>query len=193
MRSRALTLRAAGLVATGALAVHELRFLLAGDAAAGEQAGHGYLPLVGLASVVLLALCAGRLAEVLERARRTGRAESHGVPFLRAWLGLGVAISIVFCAQELLESAVAVDRAAGLAGVVGGGGWIAFPLAVAVSALLAMGLTGARRAVRAAARAARALAPRRRPVARRPLPAAHPPLSGVLARNLAGRAPPPAR
>jgi hypothetical protein len=190
MRGRSLTLRAGGLVATGALCVHELRFLIAGDAAAGEQAGHGYLPLLGLVSVVLLAACAGRLASRLERARRTGRADAAGLPFVRAWIGLALAVALVFCAQELLESALTVDRAAGLSGALGGGGWIAFPLSLAVSAVLALGLTGARRALRAAARAARTLTSSRRTSSRGAPPALLPPLAGVLARNLAGRAPP---
>ena len=48
------------------------------------------------------------------------------------------AILTVFISQELLEGAFAAGHAAGLAGVFGGGGWLAVPLALLAGALAAL-------------------------------------------------------
>jgi len=76
--------------------------------------------------------------------------------------------------------------------VLASGGWVALPFAVAIGALVALALAGARAAVAAAARRAE----------RTPLPntdpdpigfrlqPGHPPAFAALAGHLAGRAPP---
>ncbi|MGI8749256.1 MAG: hypothetical protein ACR2J6_01685 [Thermoleophilaceae bacterium] len=186
MRRRDLSVRAGGLILTGELAVHELRYLIA----PAERAGHGYLPLLGALSVLVLAVGAGRLAGALESARRTGRDERVTVRFLAAWPVLALTIVTLFGVQETVEGLVGGGGAAALAGPFSSGGWVVLPLAVAISAVLALALTGARAAVRSAARAARAaLRPRRadpRPVAKA-LSKLRP---SLLALNLGGRAPP---
>ena len=186
MRRRDLSLRAAGLILTGVVAVHELRYLLA----PAPEAGHGYLPLLGVVSVVVLAAAAGQLAGVLEDARRTGREERVTVRFAAAWPLLAMAIVLLFGVQEAAEGLLSGAGAAGLTGLFASGGWLVLPLSVALSALLALALTGAGAAVAAAARTARFALRRRRPSSRR-LPGAAPrPTVRPLPLNLAGRAPP---
>lgn len=194
MASRASTLRTAGLLVTGAVAVHELRYLAAGSAG-DPGAGHGYLPAAGLLSTVLLGLACAQLASIVERARRTGSVgRSPGAPrnagFLATWLLATLALALIFHAQELLEGALARGREPGLGGLWVGGGWMALPISAAVGALLALALAGARTALAAVARGARRAAPRRR-LPRQARPASvHRPAGPPLARHLAGRAPP---
>ena len=187
------TLRTAALIAGGALSVHELRFLIApAGAAESASAGHGYLPLAGFAVAVALAAALAHFAAAAGRAIRTGRHDPGGSGFAATWVAVTVAIVAVFLAQELVEAALTGRAAQGLSAVLGSGGWVALPLAVAVGALVAMALAGARAAVAAAARRAEP----------GPLPsddsdsiafglhAGHPPAFAALAAHLSGRAPP---
>ena len=193
MASGASTLRTAGLIATGAVAVHELRHLAAG-AAADPGAGHGYLPVAALLSAVLLGVACAQLAAVVERARRTGsagqRPDAPRAGFLATWLVATLALAVVFFAQELLEGALAGGRDAGLGAVVADGGWMAPLISAAVGAVLALALAGARSAVASAVRGARRTAARRRAPGRARLASAHWRVRAPLARHLAGRAPP---
>lgn len=186
MRRKALSVRAAGLILTGELAVHELRYLIA----PAQQGGHGYLPLLGVISVVALAAAAGQLAGVLEDARRTGRDEHGAVRFGHAWPLLALGILGVFVLQESFEGLLGGAGAAALLPGFASGGWLALPLSVAISAVLALALTGARAAVRCAARAARAALRPRRPATRPIANGFRPPGPSLLALNLGGRAPP---
>lgn len=179
-------MRAAGLILTGELAVHELRYLIA----PAHRPEHGYLPLLAAASVLVLAIAAGQPAGVLEHARSSGRDERLTLSFRAAWPMLVLAVAALFSVQELIEGLLGGAEPSAPMAVLGDGGWVAFPLAVGVSALLALALTGARAAVRAAARAARASLPRRRLDTRRPRLITRPPGSRPLALNLAVRAPP---
>jgi hypothetical protein len=186
MRRRDLSIRVAGLVLTGELGVHQLRYLIFPERAA----GHGYLPALAVLSVVALACGAGQLVAALEGARATGRDDRVVLSFRSAWLILAASISGLFAVQETLESLLAGGGGAAFAAAFTGGGWVALPLALGLSALMAMALTGLRAAVRAAARATRAGFRRRR--ARRrpawdPAPRA---TASPLSLNLAGRAPP---
>jgi hypothetical protein len=175
----------------GALAVHELRYLIAygGDSgrALSEQ-GHGYLPLVMGVGVFLVGLAAAQLMRAVGRARHVGVAEGAAPGFLAAWLLSALALLVIFALQESLEGALSGGHPAGLAALTAHGGLVAIPLAVAVGALVALALRGACAAVAAAARA-------RRRVVDRPLPVRRvdhvgPPAGSPLARHLAGRAPP---
>jgi hypothetical protein len=175
------------------MAVHELRYLLAygGDSgrALSEQ-GHGYLPLVVAAAVVLVGLAAGQLMRAVGRARRTGAAEGDAPGFAAAWLLSAVALIVIFALQESLEGSFSAGHPAGIAALTGHGGLVALPISAAIGALVALGVRGASAAVAAAARSSRrAVTPRAarvpRPADRLAAPAASP-----LARHLAGRAPP---
>ena len=183
-------MRTAGLLATGAVAVHELRYLAAGPAA-DAGAAHGYLPAVALLSTILLGLACAQIAAVVERARRTGSAgrplDAAGqAGFLTTWGLAALALMLIFFAQESLEGLLA----GGDEGVLAGGGWIPLPISLAVGALLALASVGARSAVAAAARDARRAAPSRHPPSRPRVPCGHPPAGPPVARHLAARAPP---
>ncbi len=55
MRGRPSRLRSTALITAGALTLHELRYLVGAPAAERTGAGHGYLPLAGLACALVLA------------------------------------------------------------------------------------------------------------------------------------------
>jgi hypothetical protein len=182
-------LRFASLIVAGALAVHELRYLVGGHGVG--AAGHGYLPLAGLAAALLAAAACAQLLARVTRARRTGLEDPREIGFRQAWLVASLSIAAAFFAQELLEGLIAGGRASGLGPVLEAGGWVALPAAVAVGALVAVAIVGARAVVAAAARRApRSLRARPRKPSRRPLAPGHRRVADVIATNLAGRAPP---
>jgi hypothetical protein len=137
------TSRAAGsaaLLVLGALALHQLRYLLAYGGTAGaelERQGHAYLDLVApllvaaavatvIASVVAPVLL--RVAPVLTRdASSTERAA-----------GYAAALLAVYFAQELAESALNGGHPDGVVGILGASGWLALPLAMALGGLTAI-------------------------------------------------------
>jgi hypothetical protein len=183
-----------------ALAVHQLRYYLAfGPQSSARLArdGHAYLgvaePLVLFVATVGAGAFIGRLARAWQLGGAAGPAARPALR--RIWALTAVALVAIYCGQELFEGAVFAGHPAGLAGVVGHGGWIALPLAVgiagALAALLRVGealvaLAGRLGAGRRAAptRARNTAAPGRRP---------HPALDWRLdpgAGISAGRAPP---
>jgi hypothetical protein len=181
-------LRAAVLTLVGALAVHELRYLLAPPVQGHEvAAAHGYLPWliagVGALAFVLASQLAVRLAGEGD--------EGAQLPRMRSlWLGASVALLGVFVTQELAELALSHGHMAELLQALGSGAWVAIPLAIACGAIIALLLKGAAAVVewvlqRTARRPRRAV-----PAARRPRALAPAPRGSVLARRLAGRAPP---
>jgi hypothetical protein len=194
MRRAPSTLRATALIGAAALCLHELRFLIGyggrADAALSDQ-GHAYLPFAGVLLVALLALAAGRLARSWRRARLSGADEGAPPALPSAWSASSATLLAIYLTQELLEGVLSTGHPEGLPGLFGNGGWVSAPLAVALGLLVALLLRGARVAVAAAARrAARGRVSRPTPNARRPRPDAHAPAASVLARHLAGRAPP---
>jgi hypothetical protein len=197
LRRTSRTARAASLLSLGALAVHELRYLLVYGNGAGEtlaHEGHAYLSdlggaLVGLAAATLLAtLMAGSLAPTARRAD-----EPAGAGFRRAAALYALALAAIFCAQELTEGAVAAGHPAGLAAVLAHGGWVALPLALAVGALCSLACLALRGVERTIARLASRPRPLRRPLApAKPhvLPA-RPPLASLNLGFGFARRPPP--
>jgi hypothetical protein len=192
MRPGTPTVRLAAVIAVCALVLHEARYLIGFGDRAGEALaarGHAYLPLAGGLAVLLLALAAAQLLLAVDRARRTARGE-RPASFVRLWLALATVLLAVYSCQELLEALLTRGHDFGPAVPFAEGGWSAVPLALALGALAALLLKGASRAVAVAAQRARALPLRplraglRRPA--EPVRARGP----VLARNLAGRAPP---
>ena len=178
-----LSLRAGALLAAGTLAVHELRYLIGyGDPAA--VGGHGYLAVVApLIAVALAVSCGLWLA-------RVGRATGAPARTL-TWLGASASLLLAYAVQETVEGLASN----GHPGLFGHGGWIAAPIALAVGAAVALMLRGAVAADSAAARVARPWSPRgivpTAPLTLAlPSAPAGPPRPRVLARRLAGRAPP---
>jgi hypothetical protein len=140
--------RAALLMPICALAVHQLRYYLAfGPHGASRLArdGHAYLSVAEPIVLFVGAVAAGAFVGRLARAWVTNGLEdgldasvgSRRPGFVRIWAAAAVVLIAIYCGQELFEGAVFPAHPAGLAGVVGHGGWIALPLALAIAAALA--------------------------------------------------------
>jgi hypothetical protein len=148
-RSADPRLRAALLMPLAALAVHQGRYYLAFGAHTPARLlrdGHAYLGSVAPVAVLCAALAVGVLAGRLARAWQglgagghpvvsTGR-QSHST--VRIWALCALLLLGLYCAQELMEGALAAGHAGGLTGVAGSGGWLAVPLAIGVGGLLAL-------------------------------------------------------
>jgi hypothetical protein len=189
--------RGASLLSLGALAVHELRYLLRYGHGAGEalaKQGHGYMSdlggaLVVLALATLLAtLLTGALAPPARRAH-----EPAGAAFRRTAALYALALAAIFCAQELTEGAIAAGHPAGLAALLAHGGWVFLPLALVIGALCSVTCLALRGADRTLARIAVRRSASRRP-ATLPQPHAFPARRPLTSLNLgfgfARRAPP---
>ncbi len=128
-----------------ALVVHQGRYYLAFGAHTPARLlrdGHSYLgsvvPFAVLSAALALGLLAGRLARAWQGADgpRTAPARPHSM--LRIWALISLVLLGLYCAQELTEGAVAAGHAGGLTGVLGSGGWLAVPLAIAVGGVLTL-------------------------------------------------------
>jgi hypothetical protein len=136
-RRHGSTPRSAALIALAALAVHQLRYLLAfGSDAHTEllRQGHAYLfqSLPVLIGFGLSAIAAGLLRAVLRGPAGTA-IESHR---LRALL-YASSIAAVFAVQETAEGLLFAGHASGIAAVFAAGGWLALPLAMLFGGLCA--------------------------------------------------------
>ena len=192
--SPAWRFRAAALIAAGALAVHELRYLLAyGDRSGAEAASQGHAYLASVTTVVaalLVLVVATFVARLASGTRSAGAASIRSARGL--WAIVTIAVLVVFALQESVEGLLASGHPSGLEGVFGHGGWLAVPLAIAIAGLIALAIGGAA-AVSASPAAYWTRSMRWPPVtiphrlyvtcaAARPDP---------LARHMAGRGPPP--
>lgn len=185
-----------GLVPAAALAVHQLRFLLAFGHASGAQlaqTGHAYLHSLVPWLIALIGLAAGGFLCGMGQAFSGQRSLRRYTASLAAlWLACAGCLIAIYAAQEFLEGVVLSGHPAGLAGIFGYGGWWAIPAAVAVGLVLAAILHGARWALDEIARRWSPAAPRRRRSATAP---ARPPALGLprlapLAGGWSDRGPP---
>jgi hypothetical protein len=131
--------RGAALLVLGALAVHQLRYLLAFGPETGEalhREGHGYLAqgLPILVALAVAAVAATLVARALAGRPRPSRLASG----MRRALLYAAGLVAVFSVQELAEGALAPGHPAGLDALVANGGWIAVPLAFAFGAVAAV-------------------------------------------------------
>ena len=177
------SLRAGLPLAAGSLAVHELRYLL-GPSGESAAPAHGYLAWLAPLAALALAIACGVWLAGLGR-----RSASHARTL--TWIGASGALLATYAMQETIE-ALATP---GHPGLLAHGGWRAVPIALAVGGLVALGMRGARAADLAAAEAARPWSPATvtafaAPVFACSAPAPPAPRPRVLARRLAGRAPP---
>lgn len=184
----------AALLAVAALAVHELRYLLAPiDDGGAPAARHGYLAILAPVLALALAGALGQRLSVLAGARPGPRSSPEPpASATRLWLACAAALLVLYVSQETLEALLSGARGGALSVAVGQGGWVAAPLAGAMGALIALVLR-APQAPLAMGGAARPRAAAGTPIGCPPLieiPTS--PRAGVLARHLAGRAPPPA-
>lgn len=141
LKARTLTdnprARSASLIAVGAFAIHQLRYLLISGDLSGEdflRRGHSYLinalPLLG--GLLLAALTAWVVRKTVFdgdgplRSRRL-RAASYAI-----------GIVAVFCCQELIEGALLTGRVGSLGAIFSTGGWAAMPLAALFGLIAAL-------------------------------------------------------
>lgn len=152
---RAQRLRAAALVAGAAYAVHQLRFALAGGAAADPaRAGHAYLGGVRVLLALTLAAAGSQLLVALVRAARGAATdERRGARTSGVAGASSVVLAAIYAAQELSEGLLSPGHPLGTAGVLGHGGWVALPLCVLFGVLVALALRGARALIARVARA----------------------------------------
>jgi hypothetical protein len=142
--------RATGTLALGALALHELRYLLASEPGLDAHGAHAYMaqavPVIVVLATALLATVL--LASLSGRAPRPGRLSRRARAALYAGLLLGL-----FWTQELAEAMSSGHVWAGVDALVGSGGWIALPLALALGSIAALathGLEGVEQRIAAA-------------------------------------------
>jgi hypothetical protein len=179
--------RLAAILAVGAFALHQLRYLLGGASSRAELAGHGYMTDL-LAPIAVLVL-AGALATLIRG--------TEGVSSTPALLGRRItiftaALLSIYLGQESLEAVMTAGHPWGVGAILTGGGWIALPLALSIGALSAV-LARALEAFERVIAVVHAERRRSRPpaVRGRPLAACGPRLPAApLAFGLARRPPP---
>jgi hypothetical protein len=195
-RSAGRGLARAAVVPAAAIAVHQLRYLLAFGTTAGvelQRQGHSYLHSVAPWIVVGLAGAVGAFLSALGRAMNgQTSAPRYGISLVALWLVCAAGLVAIYAGQEFLEGLLATGHTAGLAGIFGYGGWWAIPAAVCVGLVLAALLHGARWALReVAGRRSRSDGAVRAPGATRcPPDASLPPRHAPLALGWCGRGPP---
>ena len=136
------------LMPVAALAVHQLRYILAFGGHAGVQLsrqGHAYLHSLVPWIVLLLAVAAGAFLWALGRALGGHRTRSrYTLSLVGLWIVCAGSLVAIYVAQELLEGLLATGHPVGLAGIFGYGGWWAVPAALCVGLVLATIFHGAR-------------------------------------------------
>lgn len=140
-RSAFTGLAQAALLAPAALAVHELRYLLAFGPNAGlelQRQGHSYLHSVVPWIVLVVALAAGAFLRALGRAF-SGRTSVGrlSISFAALWLACTACLVAIYMGQEFLEGMFATGHPAGWIGIFGYGGWWSIPAAVCIGLVLA--------------------------------------------------------
>lgn len=181
-------LRTAALLGCGALSVHQLRYLLAhGDDASQALAreGHSYLgmlaPLIALvAGVALLDF----LLTVVRR--RTGTQPARRM----RWIAATTTLLTIYASQETIEGLLSPGHPAGIDGLIGNGGWVAVPLAIAAGLVIALLLRSAERVIAKLLGDPPAPPVNTTPAVRRVATVLLAPRRSPLATKLAGRAPP---
>ena len=165
-------MRGVALAPLAALAVHQLRYVLAYRGAATEELaaqGHSYLHSLTPWIVLSCATAFGGFLSRLARARATGRREAPP-SLIRLWLAAALGLLAIYASQELLEGFFATGHPEGVVGIFGDGGLWALPAAAFIGGLLALALRGAAALIaRVAAGAAGRMPARGAPVCDRPL------------------------
>jgi hypothetical protein len=187
------TLRWFSSLFAGAIALHQLRYLIGPGADPQHTVGHvhSYLPLATAFVALLFAASLVHFMSTLAIARNGELPPPRPTRFMSAWLRGSFGLLAIFVIQESFEGALVAGHSSGLHGLFGHGGWMALLLAPLLGALVALFLRGAQSVLAAVARRA---ARRRDPAIGRSrwprLPEAGISRPGVLASHLAGRAPP---
>ena len=181
-------LRLASILAVGAFALHQLRYLIA---AADPSAAEGHRYMADLLPPVSVLVLAAIVATLL---RGTEGASPARAPLARRAGVFASALLAIYLGQELLEGLMASSHSASLVAFFADGGWVALPLALAIGALAALLvrlLEGVEHVI-AVVHAERPLRTRAPAIRGRALPArAISLVSAPLAFGLARRPPPP--
>ena len=147
-RSAVRGLARAAVVPAAAIAVHQLRYLLAFGGTASVQLqrqGHSYLHSVAPWIAVALACAVGVFLSALGRAMNgQTSAPRYGLSLAVLWMVCAASLVAIYSGQEFLEGLLATGHPAGLVGIFGYGGWWAIPAALCVGLVLATILHGAR-------------------------------------------------
>jgi hypothetical protein len=180
-----------------ALAVHQLRYILAFGGQANEELreqGHAYLSSFTPSIIVLCAVAFGCFLARLGRSwQRPEREHRPAHPLVRLWLVAAIGLLAIYVGQETLEGFFATGHPSGLVGVFGDGGLWSVPAALLVGAVLAFALRAADATVRFVSRIASrrgAQVPSRAPRATSRPEAVVVPCAVPLACSRGGRAPP---
>jgi hypothetical protein len=140
-RSAFRGLAQAGLLPAAALAVHELRYVLAFGSNAGlelQRQGHSYLHSVVPWAVLIVALVVGGFLRSLGRACSGHTSVSRvTLSFAGLWFACSACLIAIYMGQEFLEGMLAAGHPVGWVGVFGYGGWWAVPVAVCIGLVLA--------------------------------------------------------
>lgn len=133
MRS-AHKVRLAAILAVGAFALHQLRYLIALGGSSAELA-HGHRYMADLLPPLAVLVLAASLATLI---RGTEGASPERAPLRRRIAVFAGALLAIYVGQESLEGLLASGHPTGPAAVLAGGGWIAVPLALAIGTLAAL-------------------------------------------------------
>jgi hypothetical protein len=152
------------LLPAAALVVHQARYTLTYGARANAELiaqGHSYLHSLVPWTILALGVGASMFLRRAALAVRTGRSDSFTrLSAAALWAVTTVALIAIYSVQETLESFSVSGHPAGVAGVVGHGGWWAMPVsavvALGVVALLRLGRVVLRLASRRASSSSRA-------------------------------------
>lgn len=139
--------RLAAIVASGAFALHQLRYQLAFGSDSADLAEHGHRYMTDLLPAIAVLVLAGAVATLI---RGTEGASQAGTTLARRIAILTGALLAIYVAQESLEAVLSAGHPVMPAAVLEHGGWLALPLALAIgtlSALLARALEGVERAI----------------------------------------------
>ncbi len=126
--------RSVALLALGALAVHQGRYLLA---PASTDHGHGYLELLGpvIVLVTMAAIAVSFLATLVRRCLPVAPAPEQATD--RAVV-FAVGLLAVYFLQETGEALLTADHHPVFAHLLGSGGWLVLPLAMTFGGLAAL-------------------------------------------------------
>jgi hypothetical protein len=136
------------LVPAAALAVHQLRFMLAFGGHSGAvlaRQGHAYLHSWVPWIMLMIGVAVGGFLWAIGRALAGNRsATRYALSLMALWMVCAACLVAIYVTQEFLEGLFATGHPAGLAGIFGYGGWWCVPAALAVGLVLAAIFHGAR-------------------------------------------------
>src|SRR5262245_42257107 len=127
-------IRLAAILALGAFALHQLRYLIAYGGSTPEDLAQGHRYMSELLAPLAVLVLAAAFATLI---RGTEGASSTRAPLARRVAVFAGALLAIYLGQESLEGLLA-GHPGGLAAVLAHGGWIAVPLALAIGALSAL-------------------------------------------------------